>query len=83
MLAIEPCDDRGARTCEACGEHRSGGHFRIRPLRGSGDRVVCSHCIRGLVEKAVAAAGNENPRNTKSPISAPLSLLLSVGGRTF
>jgi hypothetical protein len=65
MLAIEPCDDRGARTCEVCGERRSGGHFRIRPLRGSGHRVVCSHCIRGLVEKAVTAAGKRNARKNK------------------
>jgi hypothetical protein len=67
MLAIGPCDDQGARTCEVCGERRSGGHFRIRPLRGSGHRVVCSHCIRGLVEKAVAAAGKRKPAKHKNP----------------
>ncbi len=67
MLAIEPCDDRGARTCEVCGERRSGGHFRIRPLRGSGHRFVCSHCIRRLGEKAVAAVGKRTARKSKQP----------------
>jgi hypothetical protein len=61
MLVIEPCADRGARICEICGERRFGGHFRIRSLRGPGHHVVCSHCLRGLVEKAVATVG-EKPR---------------------
>jgi hypothetical protein len=37
------------------------------PLRGSGHRDVCSHCIRGLVEKAVAAAGKRTARKSKQP----------------
>lgn len=52
VLTIEPCGDLGARTCEVCEQRRSGGHFRIRSLRAPGHRVVCSHCVRGLVEKA-------------------------------
>ena len=36
MLVIEPCADRGARTCEVCGERRSGGHFRVRLLAAQG-----------------------------------------------
>jgi hypothetical protein len=61
MLVIEPCADRGARTCEVCGERRSGEHFRIRSLRGPGHHVVCSHCLRGLVEKAVATETENAP----------------------
>ncbi len=52
------------RSAENAG---SGGHFRIRPLRGSGPRVVCSHCIRELVEKAVAAVGKRTARKSEQP----------------
>jgi hypothetical protein len=69
MLAIEPCDDRGARTCEVCGERRSGGHFRIRSLRGPRYLIVCSHCIRGLVEKAVATVRKRGDQRGRSAVT--------------
>jgi hypothetical protein len=69
MLVIEPCADRGARTCEVCGERRSGGHFRIRSLRGPGHHVVCSHCLRGLVEKAVATVRKRRDQRRRSALT--------------
>ena len=51
LPVIEQCDDRGARACVLCKECRPGAHFRIRPLKGSGYRVVCGYCLRGLVSE--------------------------------
>jgi hypothetical protein len=48
---IEQCDDRSARICVVCGKRKPGSHFRIRPLKGAGYRVVCGYCLRGLVSK--------------------------------
>jgi hypothetical protein len=48
---IEQCDDLGSRTCVVCGERRPGAHFKIRPLKGTGYRVVCGRCLRGLADK--------------------------------
>jgi hypothetical protein len=56
LLIIEQCDDHGARTCVVCGERWPGVHFRIRPLKAAGYRVVCGYCLRGLVSEREAKA---------------------------
>ncbi len=63
LPVIEQCDDLNARTCEVCRERRPGAHFRIRPPKGAGYRVVCAHCLRGLVDenKRVAKRRNRTP----------------------
>ncbi len=48
MLAIEPCDDHGARTCEVCGERRI-----LRTLQDStASRLRAPRCLLSLHSRA-------------------------------
>ena len=59
MLAIEPCDDRGARTCEVC---------RRTPIRRSlqdsiAPRPKVPHCLLSLHSRASGRSRRHREEN--------------------